>query len=132
MTGLSPSAACANMRSGIPGSEDRFSVERSPHQQELAKLMPILDASHVPDDVRQAAVWIVTDNADYDDLGILVTGFVGFGTRAIHESETVRAMQICDRAGIDITQKAIWGDKEQILRGLKDDDPLKTWLDQKK
>lgn len=93
--------------------------------------MPVHDKAGVPYDVRQAAVWIVTDNADYGGMGILVSGFGGFGPRVIGEEDAARAMQICEEAGIDVTRKAIWRDRQRILNGLKAGE-LKTWLDQKK
>jgi hypothetical protein len=73
----------------------------------------------------------LTDNANYDDLGILVAGYSRFNApRAIHEMEAARAMQICEEAGIELRATAIWKDRQQILRGLKDGD-LKRWLEQK-
>jgi hypothetical protein len=120
--------ACANRPKGIPESGDTFSVQRSPHQAELAQLMPVLDKAGVKYEVRQAAVWIVTDNADYDDLGILVASSTGYGgSRVIHEAETARAMKICADAGIDITKKAVWRDRTQILIALPAG-ALRTWL----
>lgn len=131
-TSVSPDAACANRPRDIPGGDDAFTVQRSPHQAELARLMPVLDKARVDSETRQAAVWIVTDNADYSDLGILVASQFGFGgSRVINEQETARAMKICDDAGIDITRKAIWRDRQRVLSGLKDAE-LKAWLEQKK
>ncbi len=128
----SPDAACANRPRDIPGLGDAFTVQRSPNQAELARLMPVLDNARVDTETRQAAVWIVTDNADYSDLGILVASQFGFGgSRVINEQETARAMKICDEAGIDITRKAIWRDKRRIISGLKDAG-MKAWLEQKK
>lgn len=125
-------AACANRPRDIPGTGDSFTVLRSPQQAELAKLMPVLDKARVDPETRQAAVWIVTNNADYSDLGILVVSQFGFGgSRVINEQETARAMKICDEAGIDITRKAIWRDRQRIISGLKDTE-LKMWLEQKK
>ena len=131
---VSPEAACANRPRDIPSSDDRFTVQRSPHQAELAKLIPILEKAGVSYAVRQAAVWIVTDNADYDDLGILVTRsqFQIFGgTRQINQYESARALKILDEAGINIKQKTIWRDRQTIISGLEDGD-LKTWLKDKK
>lgn len=131
---VSPNAACANRPRDIPGSDDRFTVQRSPHQAELAKLMPFLDKESVSYAVRQAAVWIVTDNADYDDLGILVSRsqFQIFdGTRQINEYEAAQAIRICDQAGINIKKKSIWRDRQMILGGLEDGE-LKKWLADKK
>lgn len=125
------SVACANRPKDIPGSKDSFRVQRSPHQVELARLMPFLDKARAPYTVRQAAVWIVTDNANYRDLGVLVSGQVWPRTRQINELETARAMKICDEAGINITRKRIWRDRNTVLRGLPENE-LKRWLKAKK
>ncbi len=123
-----PSVVSANRLRSIPGPRDTFSVQKSPNQIELVRLMPVLDRAGVSFTVRQAAVWIVTDNAGYSDLGILVMGSDGSGgTRVINEYEAARAMQLCDQADIDITRKAIWKDKLTILQGLHDAS-LKGWL----
>jgi hypothetical protein len=125
-------AACANRPKDIPRGKDTFTVQRSPSRAELAKLMPALDRAQVDKKTRQAAVWIATDNADYGDLGVLVASRYGLGgSRVINELETARAMKIFADAGIDITRKAIWQDRQRIIDGLKDAD-LKTWLQQKK
>lgn len=127
---ISVSAACANRPRGIPGSDDTFTVQRSPNKKELARLMPVLNSAGAPYDVRQAAVWIVTDNADYRDLGILVSGFGGFGPRVIDQQDAARAMMISEKASIDITKRAIWRDRLSILSALPQGD-LRTWLQQK-
>lgn len=125
-------AACANRPRDIPDSDDSFYVRRSPQQKDLAKLIPVLRKATTNIAVRQAAVWIVTDNADYGDLGSLVSrsAFQMFGgTRVINEYEAAMAMKICDEAGINIKRKAIWRDFNKILNGLEDKS-LKAWLKQ--
>ena len=89
--------------------------------------MPVLQRAGVSSSVSQAAVWIVTDDADYDDLGILRKRFAFDRFRAIRHYESAKAMKICDDAGIDITRKAIWQDRDEILEGLEDED-LRRWL----
>lgn len=131
-----PAVACANRPKDIPGTNDTFSVARSPNQAELVRLMPVLDRAKVGTYTRQAAVWIVTDNANYDELGALVVShgpvvIPGLGTRAIGYEDAVRAMKICDEAGIDITRKAIWRDRTRLLAGARPGE-FKTWLEQKK
>jgi hypothetical protein len=123
-------AACANRPRDIPGSGDTFTIERSPQQGELQRLMPVLQRAGVGFDVQQAAVWIVTDNADYADLGILVGGFGGFGPRVIQEREAARAMKLVDEAGVNITRKAIWRDRDTIAKKLTDP-ALKGWIQQR-
>ena len=123
-------AACANRIKKIPGEDDSFQVRRSPNQKELEILMKVLSEEYVSSEVEQAAIWIVTDNADFDDLGILVRrsayDYYG-GTRVIKEYEAARAMQICAKAKISIKRKAIWKDKSEIIKGLEDGE-LKVWL----
>ncbi|HQO09088.1 MAG TPA: SUMF1/EgtB/PvdO family nonheme iron enzyme [Clostridiales bacterium] len=120
---VSISAACANRLKHIPGSEDTFTVQRL-YLEELARIMPVLDKAGVSYETRQAAVWIVTDNADYNDLGILVQDD---RSREINELEAARAMKICVEAGIDIRLKRIWSDWQEIITGLHDAE-LKTWF----
>lgn len=128
---VSTSVACTNRPKDAPDSSDSFTVERAPNQQELASLMPVLDAAGVTYAVRQAAVWIVTDNADYSDLGELIESTNGFdGSRVINEPEAAQAMMLCDRAGIDITHKAIWADRNEILANVTDPE-VKAWLQRK-
>jgi len=118
---ISPSAACANRPRDVPSDEDRFNVRRSPHQAELARLMTVLDRETNSYPVKQAAVWIVTDNADYNDLGILVNSPYGYGgSRSINEEDAAEAMIICRQAGINIRGKRIWSDRKEILHGIED------------
>lgn len=130
---VSVSSACANRSRSVPDFMDRFTVERSAHSLDLVRLMPALDKAQVSYAVRQAAVWIVTDNASYSNLSRLVSrpaGMLTGGSQMINHHEAAKAMKICDEAGIDITQKAIWQDRATIIAGLEDAD-LKTWLQTK-
>lgn len=127
-TAVSLAAACANRPRDIPEGSDRFTLARTPPQTDLARLMPALASAQAPYAVRQAAVWILSDNADYADLGVLVRSTNGFGgSRVILAPETARAMQIIDGAGIDITRRAIWRDRHDVLQQLPDGE-LKSWL----
>jgi hypothetical protein len=127
---VSVPVACASYSKGVPGKWDRFSAADSTESRELAMLMPELEDARAPYAVRQAAVWIVTDDADYGKLGQLVRRpsyeTMG-GTREICEPEMARAMQICDAAGIAIARKAIWADRDKILAGLEAG-KLRDWL----
>jgi hypothetical protein len=120
---LSVAVACANRPRNIPRAGDAFTIQRSPQQTELARLMPVLDRAKAPFDVKQAAVWIVTDNASYAAMGILVRG----GSRVVGAEDAARAMQLYAEAGLDITTRAIWRDRQHILSLLVDGE-LKRWL----
>jgi hypothetical protein len=115
--------ACANRPRNIPRSGDAFTIERSPRQNELAQLMPLLDQAKVSYDIRQAAVWIVTDNATFSAMGILVRG----GARVIGADDAARAMQLYAAAGFDIKARAIWHDRRRIANDLPAG-ALKRWL----
>ena len=73
----------------------------------------------------QAAIWIVTDNANYDQLGTLV--YTG-GGRVIDEEDTAKALKLLAQAGIDVKSKRIWLDRHRILAGITDNE-LKSWLE---
>jgi hypothetical protein len=45
----------------------------------------------------------------------------------IKSYQAAQAMKICDEAGIDIAQKAIWKDRDYIIQVLQNED-LKKWL----
>lgn len=121
-TSVSVSAACANRTRAIPRPGNGFSIERSPYQAELLRVIPRLREEEY--DVQQAAIWIITDNATHADLGTLT--FVG-GGRVIGYDDTARAMMIIDRAGIDITSKAIWNDRAMV-RSNSGDAEFRRWL----
>jgi alpha-glucoside transport system substrate-binding protein len=116
-------AACAEMEDDVPGDETGFTVQ-SGGSTDLSTLMPVLEAADVDYDVEQAAIWIVTNNADYDDLGTLVSGW-GYA-RVIDEDEAARAMQLVDEAGLNITYFRIWRDREMIAEGASA--ALARWL----
>jgi len=121
-------AACANMSRSVPDDTDTFSIRPPRPDSDLQQLMAFLGDASVPYEVEQAAIWIVTDNADFDDLGILRgSGWSGLDFQVIGEEEAAQAMKIVEDAGINITRKAIWRDRKSIAAGLPDGES-KTWL----
>lgn len=125
---VSVNAACTNLPLDIPHSGNAFTIAQAPPQPELADVVSRLGNETY--DVRQAAVWIITDNADYADLGILVTGAaygnVG-GVRVIDPEDAVRAMQIIDAAGVDIRRRRIWRNRAMLLERSAESD-ARVWL----
>jgi hypothetical protein len=129
----SVSAACANRSRPIPYGSDAFTVQMLASQSELVRLVRVLDGGVQSFGVKQAAVWIVTDDATFEDLGILVSrpfGSMRGGSRMITEADAASAMKACEQAGIDITKKRIWTDKATILRGVLDGG-TRAWLEGK-
>jgi hypothetical protein len=102
---------------------------------EVQRLKPALARANAGFAANQAALWIVTDNATYADLGHLVTRVIsgpGTGTqrRSIQESDAALAMKLVDEAGIDVSRKAIWRDRPAILGGVIDP-AVKSWLEKR-
>jgi hypothetical protein len=85
----------------------------------------VLNAAKVEFAVRQAAVWIVTDNASYADLGKLRTRA---SRRVISEDDAAQAMWHAASAGVALPGHAIWRDRADVLAGLKDA-RLRQWLE---
>jgi hypothetical protein len=120
--------ACANRARSVPGTTNSFEVLRHPFRSDLVRLMREVENSTVDFPTKQAAVWIVTDNASYADLGALRKSFGGIttslgpsGPRLIGEKEALAAMELCEKAGIDLRKKAIWKDREALLKSTQSD-----------
>jgi len=112
---VSAPAACANFARDIPGGDDSFSVRRLPHQADLSRLMLTIDKAEISYPAMQAAVWIVTDDVSYNEMGRLVEKHTG--RRIIDETIAYRAIEIIVNAGINIREKRIWNDFKRI-RGV--------------
>lgn len=154
-------AACVDLMKRIPQTGDTFKIRRSAKQKDLRKLMDALRVD-APDvrivsadaatrqyqylgpapadlqkivDVLQAAIWIVTSNANYYQLGILRRNPSGgpssvFSPRAVDETDAAMAMRLVDEAGIDIERKAIWRDRHLIAREVSDT-ALRSWIERR-
>jgi hypothetical protein len=119
-------AACASLHLAAPGPTDTFAMVRASELPEMGKVIAQLNKTRVDYPVEQAAVWIVTDDASYDELGMLVGGSP-FGAPLILEEDAVRAMMLVEQAGVDIQKYSIWGDRYALLTEVTDTD-LVDWL----
>ena len=122
-------AACASLHQAEPGSSDTFAMVRTSEVPEVTKVIDQLNSTPVDYPVEQAAIWIVTDDATFDELGMLVGGS-RYGSALIKEDEAVRAMMLVEQAGVEIPKYAIWRDRQLMLPNVTDAD-LVTWLDEK-
>ncbi|MBI5433580.1 MAG: HEAT repeat domain-containing protein [Planctomycetes bacterium] len=113
-------AACANRTLAVPGTDDTFRLELAPSLGELQALAPLLDQPDISTAIAQAAVWIVTDDANYDDLGALVFTYgLGFGgSRAIDGAAAATALKLCADAGVDLSKRRIGADVFVLIHGL--------------
>ncbi|MDR0534865.1 MAG: hypothetical protein LBG65_00665 [Puniceicoccales bacterium] len=130
--------ACANRPKDVPGGSDHFTIGVLPETvgEELGKLMAIMRGKNTAFAVKQAAVWMLTDNADYEDLGKLITRTIRIGDsrfspiserRMIQEPEAAAAMRLCADAGIDIKTKNIWRAARELHAHLPAGG-LRDWL----
>jgi hypothetical protein len=123
---LKVDAACASLHLATPGATDTFAIVRASELPEMGKVIDQLNATPVQYPVEQAAIWIVTDDASYDELGMLVGGSP-FGQPLIQEEDAARAMLLVDQAGVDIRKYSIWNDRYLLLPKVTEPD-LVTWL----
>jgi hypothetical protein len=123
-------AACANIERDVPSEGAGFTIYPS-GSKDLTNLLAVLDNADIPYDVKQAAIWIVTDDADFADLGTLVVQrSVYDAVRVISEQAAAQAMKLVDETGgIDITTRRIWADRRFIAKGA--DPELVEWIKQR-
>jgi hypothetical protein len=93
-TTLNVNTACMNIHRSIPGSSNSFGAAQRPAGDLLTKVIRLLREGNYSYPVIQAAVWIVTDNASYNDTGILRSN----STRAIDRKDYDTAREIVRKA----------------------------------
>jgi HEAT repeat protein len=129
--------ACMNRERRIPHENNRFLMRRPANSAtaRLARHVQKLrdtarqDGERLPknfDRAVQAATWIITDDATFEQLGILrvSSGFVPVipgqapGRRAIGIEEALTAMKLCEDAGVALDSRRIWQDRWLLTHGL--------------
>jgi hypothetical protein len=118
--------ACANLHRVEPTQDDQFLIQSFPTPITLRGVVNQLAAQKVDFPVAQAAVWIVTDDASYDELGLLVKDS-RFGSSVITVDDAVQALRIVAEAGVPIDQFAIWEDLGKFT-GKVTDSSSSAWL----
>lgn len=82
---------CMNIHRDIPSSNKNYTISMTTNQK-LIKLAEYFNSNSTSYAVRQAAVWIITDNASYNDCGILV--LAGSRNRLIGSNDYNTAKEI--------------------------------------
>ena len=118
-------AACANRTKDVPTPGNRFEIVEAPRQQDLKRLAPLLSQAQSSFETQQAAVWIVTDDSSFEELGSLRSR--DGSSRLIMPEHAARALQMCLEVGIDIRKRKIWSDRHALVHELPDGG-LKEWL----
>ena len=113
-------ARTVNRNRPVPVAEDGFDIHRADEQTPLRNVMwhfqgmslhPMIGSV-----IEELALWIVSENAGYDDL-------VAHASRVPIPVEQAIALAAAytDSAGIDITQKQIWADRDKFVPALTDE-----------
>ena len=121
-------ARTVNRNRPVPVAEDGFDIHRADEQPSLRNVMwqfqgmslhPMIGSV-----IEELALWIVSENAGYDDL-------VAHASRVPIPVEQAVALAAAytDSAGIDITQKQIWADREKFVPALTDEALKKVFED---
>jgi lipopolysaccharide export system protein LptC len=118
--------ACANLHRSEPTRENSFIIQHDPIPYTLKLVIDQVNQAGVDFPVAQAAVWIASDDASFDELGVLVKDS-RFGAPIIDENAAMRAMMLVDQAGLDIHRQAIWKDFNQLLVKTTDTD-ISAWV----
>ena len=114
-------AACANADRDAPYSSSKFDIRLSPPFEALKKLIVIIGKKKVSKVIKQVAVWIVTDNISRAKLDTRYRRSITGGYAASNE-DVIKAMQIVEEAGIDISRKAI--SRVSAIRALSSKDQM--------
>ena len=89
------STACMNIHRDIPDGNNAFGLAKRPENHLLSKVIRLLNEGNYKYSVIQAAVWIVTDSANYYDMGILQDQFY---QRIIDSEDYQKAVSIVNEA----------------------------------
>lgn len=95
---VSVHAACGNMHRATPKSSDQFTIT-AVDDENLARIAPLLP--HAAADVRQAAVWILTDDPTR-------RGFRKYRVPNITDIELLQALALLLEGGVEVEGRAIW------------------------
>jgi len=106
-------ACCANFHRATPGSFDSFGVLPAPDDDELRRLMVIIDRECPSVAARQVAVWAITDDPSPSELQRvyrLRSSFDSFGSGspAASEEDLREARRLLKKAHIDPSAKRLF------------------------
>lgn len=112
-------AVCANRHKAIPLESVGFKQVTPCIPDSLRTLAGLLAHHDYP--VRQAAVWIVTDDVDVTELLSLRrhnSTLDIYGTSVISYDDIGQAIALCDMASVDIASSRIWSDASTALNAV--------------
>lgn len=110
----------------LRSSPDSYVLRPVGEQAPLTRLAAGIAEAGASQDVANASVWIASANADLAGLAALARQA---GLHPPNMATAASAMQLVDRAGISITSKAVWRDRQKIAEALPAGE-ARAWLEQ--
>lgn len=133
---------CINLHKNVPEDNVSFTFFKESNNQELNSFIENLSKIDMDEvyaftvesvsnkEVIQAAAWIISDDANYEELGVLSIGGLlsniedKYGLfRAIQSQDAAHALMLLKACGIDIKSKKIWNDRFYIYDNIFDSYP---------
>mgnify|MGYP001163407982 FL=1 len=122
--------ACANRTRAVPDASKSLTAQTLSRDDGLTRAAQAVSSLTTSFSVRQAAIWIVSDNATFAELGLLVSSTRADGrdaTRVISEAQAAEALRLLHEAGISTRGRHIWQDRARIAAAITDPS-LSDWL----
>ncbi len=118
---LSLEVTCADHALSIPSTTDRFTIYQIADSNPLKVLSKHFTRSDCDWATKQAATWIVSDDADFSTLSefTIRSQYNVFPGRPINAVAAVEAIQIIKKSGVSLTDKKIWTDIETLSQSLE-------------
>ena len=129
---LDAPVACANRPLTVPGRTIKLNPEALPRSHELTRAVQAVTLFSDSIEVRQAAVWIITDNSNFAELGALGgrrAGDPGRGGRLISADDAALALKLMQDAGVSTQGRRIWQSRLYMIGEVRDP-TLRQWLQQ--
>lgn len=115
-------SATAQRVKPLPAAGQAMEVQPASKRLPVRNLMHYLQAGGLPAGVVQAALLIAVDDSTYADI----EPFVQSGPLT-NEMAVGFALYFCEKAGVDITLRKVWGDRTRIIDKVSDEN-LRTFL----
>ena len=118
---------CASLHKKAPHKGNNFAIKNDYDNDEIKMVFRYINKKDIAFQysVIQSVVWIITDNATYDELTGLRIGFDLF-TPVIVDIDIAHALSLLKKAGVDISNRNIWKQRMKIYRALSTEEKEKN------
>jgi hypothetical protein len=135
--GFSLHVVSASMRKRVASPRQGFSMQPASSNPDLQRLLAFFQFKMPTFRLRQAAVWVLTDNATWRDLKKNVSPQTGADFSVIEDEgrefdagEAANTLMILEAAGIDYRRYALWRDRAEIFWQLAEQgEDERSWFE---